>query len=182
MTTGVISAGCIVLGTKKSGKRLAKLAAACTLAERSLSEYQAKTLEVVGEKKVEQIKDAIAKDKIETNPVTNNTVIMTGKGETLCYESITGQYFKSDIEKIRRLANDLNYNMRQENYIKLNEWLVGLGLNRSCIGEDMGWHIDCSQIDVHFSTMLTEDGTPCLVIGYYDGAAPVHLDQYLWGM
>ncbi|MFR8351429.1 MAG: DUF6353 family protein [Blautia obeum] len=45
------------------------------------------------------MKDAVAKDKVEKNPVVTREVIITEKGNTLCYDAISGRYFKSDIEK-----------------------------------------------------------------------------------
>ena len=47
-----------------------------------------------GEKKHETVKDAITRDKIEKNPVVTREIIITEKGNTLCYDAISGRYFK----------------------------------------------------------------------------------------
>ena len=72
----------------------------------------AKVIEMFGEKKNEAVKDAIAKDKVEKNPVVTREVIITEKGNTLCYDAVSGRYFKGDIEKIKKAECELNRQMR----------------------------------------------------------------------
>ena len=168
--TETVSIGCIVAGTKVSLSRTATLAAAYVLKDTQFNDYKTKVKEVIGEKKEESVKDAVAAEKIERNPVTSNQVIITGKGETLCYDTTFGTYFTSDIEKIRRVINDLNYNMRSEMFISVNELYYALGIPRIGIGDDLGWNIDKEgYIDIHFSSQLSNDGRPCLALVYTVG-------------
>ena len=53
------------------------------------------------------MRDAIAKDRIDKNPVSSREVIITEKGNTLCYDAVSGRYFKSDIDKLKRLKSSL---------------------------------------------------------------------------
>ncbi len=165
--TGVCSVACIIGASSISAKRNAALAAAYALSLQDLSDYKKKALEVVGEKKEEAIRDAIAKDKIERAPIDSNKIIMTGKGETLCYDPLSGRYFKSDIEKIRKAENNANKRMRDEVRISLNEFYYELGLDEIEIGDNLGWDIDKGYIDLYFSSQLTPDGVPCLVMGHH---------------
>ena len=93
-------------------------------------------------------------------------MIITGKGETLCYDSITSRYFKCDIEKLRKVENMMNKRLLSEMYISLNEFYYEIGLNQTDIGDDLGWNIEEGLVDLEFSSQLAEDDTPCLVIGY----------------
>ena len=166
VATGVLSAGCIVYGNSESVKRNAALAAACKLSETALREYQEKVVATIGEKKEHLIRDDISKDRIEQNPVVNNEVIVTGKGTTLCMDVISGRYFNSDIDRIKKAVNEVNRLMLVEGYISLNEFYYEVGLPSTTIGDTIGWKIDDGLMDVYFSSQLTEDGTPCIVINY----------------
>ena len=165
--TGGVSVACLIGANSVNARRNAALATAYTLSESALKEYQEKVVETIGEKKEQSVRDAIAKDKLEQNPVTNREVIITDKGDTLCFDAVSGRYFKSDIEKLKKAVNELNRRMRDEMYISLNEFYYEIGLNGISIGDELGWNIDNGYIEPDFSSQLAEDGTPCLVIGYY---------------
>lgn len=166
VVTGAVSIGCLIGASSVNARRNAVLATAYSLSETAFSEYKAKVGETVGEKKEKTIRNEIAKERIAKNPIKSSEVIVTQKGETLCYDSLSGRYFKSDIEKIRKAENELNRNLVNEMYISLNEFYYELGLNRTKLGDDLGWNIDDGLLDISFSSQLTEDGTPCLVMDY----------------
>lgn len=164
--TGTLSVTCLVSASSVSSKRNAVLATAYTLSENALREYQEKVVETIGEKKEERIRDAIAKDIIDRNPVKNSEVIITDNGDTLCYDAISGRYFKSNIDKINKIVNELNRTMLGDMYISLNDFYYELGLKGTDLGDQLGWNINRGFIDLRFSTQLSEDNTPCLVIDY----------------
>jgi len=164
--TGGLSVICLIGASSVNARRNAALATAYTLSESALKEYQEKVIETIGEKKEQTVRDAIAKDRIDKNPVSSREVIITEKGNTLCYDAISGRYFKSDIDKLKKVENELNRRMRDEMYISLNEFYYEIGLNPISIGDDIGWNIDRGYIELNFSSQLTDDGNPCLVIDY----------------
>lgn len=164
---GVVSIGCFIAANKINIKRNAALAAAYTLSENLIKEYQDKVVETIGEKKEQEIRDNIAKDHIKNNPVEKNTVIFTGSGEVLCYDSFSGRYFKADIEKIRKTENDLNRRMLTEMYIALNEFYYEIGLPPIDIGNHVGWNVNKEgMIDLIFSSCLDDNNNPCLVLSF----------------
>lgn len=164
--TGCVSVVCLISGSTVNSKRNAALATAYTLSESAFKEYKNKVVETIGEKKEQSVRDAIAKDRINRNPVKSKEVIITGKGETLCYDSISGRYFKSDIDKIKRAVNELNRQMLEEMYISLNDFYYAIGLSNTSMGDDLGWNIDQGLLDLDFSAQLMETGEPCLAIDY----------------
>lgn len=164
--TGGLSIICLIGASSVNVRRNAALATAYTLSESALKEYQEKVIETIGEKKEQSVRDSIAKDRIERDPVTSKEVIITEKGNTLCYDSISGRYFKSDIDQLKKIENELNRRMRDEMYISLNEFYYEIGLNPTSIGDDLGWGIDHGYIELSFSSHLADEGTPCLVIDY----------------
>lgn len=166
VTVGASSLICLFGANSVNARRNAALATAYAISESAFSEYKEKVVETLGEKKEKVIRDEIAKDHLERNPIRNNEVIITGKGEHLCYDVISGRYFKSDYEKIRRIENELNRKLRNEMYISLNEFYYEIGLPCVKLGHDLGWNVDDGEICFNFSSHLSEDNTPCMVVDY----------------
>ncbi len=167
--TGTVSVVCLIGASSVNARRNAALTAAYTLSESTLRDYQKKVVETFGEKKEQTVRDAVAKERLNKNPVENKEIIITTKGETLCFDVVSGRYFKSDIDKLKKAENELNRRMRDEMYISLNEFYYEIGLEPVKLGEALGWNIDNGYIDLHFSSQLATDGTPCLVIDYRYG-------------
>lgn len=163
---GGVSAFCLIGASSVHLRRNAALATAYALSESSLRDYQKKVVEEIGEKKEKLVKEAVVAEKIQKEPVNNSEVIITKKGDTLCFDVISGRYFKSDIEQIKRSVNELNRRMRNEMYISLNEFYDEIGLEHIAVGYDLGWNIDKGYIDVDFSSHLATDCTPCLAVSY----------------
>ncbi len=149
-------------------RRNAALATAYQLSTTALADYREKVVETIGEKKESNIRDKVAKKKIEENPSNNATIIMTGKGNTLVYDSHSDRYFRSDIDKIRNAVLDLNERMVNGNemYISLNDFYDEIGLKHTEVGDSVGWRIDKGKIDVRYSAQLTEDNEPCIVLDH----------------
>ena len=170
--TGTASVACLVGASSVNARRNAALAAAYALSETTLADYKEKVVETLGEKKAQAVKDAIAKDKIENDPVTRKEVVLTDKGETLFYESLSGRYFKSDYESIRSAVNTLNEQLLLDDYITLNEFYEAIGLDDiQPLGDQLKWRVnpdssDKGLIQLDFSSQLTDDMTPCAVIGF----------------
>ena len=176
--TGTLSIACLVGAASASARRNAAIATAYALSETTLKDYQSKVVEMMGEKKDREVRDNIAQDKLDKNPVSKNEVIFTNNGDSLCYEPLSGRYFKSDIEKIRRAINSINEQMIHNQYVSLNDFYEEIGLGTTSIGDSIGWSIDRGVIQTHFSSQLTDDNRPCLVIAFLD--PPVYdYDKYL---
>lgn len=166
IATGILSSACLIGSNSVNLRRNAALATAYTLSETALREYKDKVIETIGEKKEKAVRDAIAKDKIDRNPLSGNEVVITEKGDTLCYDAISGRYFKSDIDKLKRAENEINRRLLLDEYISLNEFYYEIGLSETKMGNDLGWNINKGLITFNFSSQLAEDGTPCLVLDF----------------
>lgn len=164
--TGVTSTACLIGASSVNARRNAALATAYKLSETALTEYRDKVVETIGEKKEQVIREKIDKDHVENDPVTKKEVIITAKGNTLCYDAISGRYFKSDIDQIKKSINILNRRLLTEMYLSLNELYDELDLDHIAVGDDLGWNVDDGLIDPYFSSQLAADGTPCIVLSY----------------
>lgn len=164
---GLATIVCIIGANTVHLRRTAALAGAYTITETALKEYQAKVVETIGKNKELKIRDEIASDHIKKNPPSSNEVILTGKGEMLCYDNGSGRYFKHDIEDIRRIENRFNKQLLHEDHLSLNDLYYELGLTPTTLGEDLGWHIETGMLEFKFSsTLAPSTDEPCLVIDY----------------
>lgn len=172
LVTGTVSIACLVGASSVNARRNAALATAYQLSTTALADYKEKVVETIGEKKEQVIKDKVAQKKVEENPVSKSSIIVSDKGSTLCYDATAGRYFYSDIETIKKAINEMNRRMvLGEMYVSLNEFYMELGLPTTDIGDEVGWSVD-TMIEPDFSTQITDDGRPCVVLSYL--AAPCH--------
>jgi hypothetical protein len=165
MAVGVTSAACIIGASATNYRRNAALTAAYTLSETAFTEYREKVIETIGEEKEKEVKSKIAKDRVEKNPVSQNTVIVTGSGNTLCLDETSGRYFYSDKNHIEKVQNTLNQRMLFDicGYVSLNEFYDELDIDHLDIGDKIGWNTS-HMIDIHIDGGISDDGRPCLVI------------------
>lgn len=164
--TMAVSVTCLIGASSVHLKRNAVLATAYQLSETAAHEYRNKVVETIGEKKESAIRDKVNKDRIDNNPVSKNEVIITEKGNTLCYDHMSGRYFKSDIDKINKAVNEINRRINQSYYVSLNELYDELGLETTSLGEELGWNSDMGLLELQSSALLTKDNIPCLVLDF----------------
>lgn len=173
--------GLIIFAHSKSLKTQAALASAYSVTDAKFKEYRNKVEETIGEKKETEIHDEISKDTISKHKVSDNHIIKTDKGETLCFDTLSGRYFCSDIEYIRKVINNINADLTSgpETYVSLNDFYIELGLSPIKMGEELGWNI-CNEgkLDVLFSSQLTDTGEPCLVLDYAVGPNFGYSNEY----
>lgn len=164
--TCTTSVACLIGASSVNAKRIAAIATAYNLSETALNEYREKVVETIGEKKEKLVRDKVAEKHISDRPVNNTEIIMTEKGNTLCFDPISGRYFKSDMDKIKKAKNDINWRLLNDMYVSLNEFYDELGLAPTSLGDELGWVVDKGKIDIYFSSQLTDEGEPCLVMEY----------------
>ena len=158
----------VVAGYKVASTQIATLSALYSMSEKALADQLEKTKEIVGPKKAQDIADAITDKKVKETKIDKNTIINTGKGTTLCLDDMSGRYFYSSAEEIKKACNHINKRMMDEYYISLNELYDELGLPEITLGEDVGFNIDDGLIDIDhiLGATLHNNETPVLVLNY----------------
>lgn len=164
--TGSVSIACLIGASSVNARRNAALATAYTLSESALKDYRNKVIETMGKEKDKEIKESIDRDKIKKNPPGNCDVIVADSDGVLCYDSISGRYFKSTVNKLEKIQNELNRRMMDEIYITLNELYYELNLPSTKIGDELGWNLNRGLIELSFGTQLSDDDKPCIVLDY----------------
>lgn len=160
-----ISVLCLVGASSENLRRNTALATAYTLSESARKEYRKKVIETIGEEDEETIRDAVIKDRIDSDPPRDKEIIITGNGNVRCYDAWSGKYFESDMNSIKKAVNELNRQMLSDMYISLNEFYTEIGFKEMPVmGDRLGWNVDKGLIDVEFSSQLDDKGMPCLVM------------------
>lgn len=164
---GTVTIACILSAHQINTKRNTALAGLYSLTDNRLREYQRQVVDVVGEKKEREVRDKVAKAEIDKNPPSGEITI-TNTGDMLCYESLSGRYFRSDVETIKGVFNELNRRIVANNYmvVYLNDFYEELGLSSTRIGDMLGWELDDGKVDFIFSSQLTDKNEPCLVVNF----------------
>lgn len=162
---GVSSAACFVGAQTINTRRNMALATLYSMTANNFNDYREAVVKKLGEKKEEEVRDEVSRKQIEENPVESSEVFI-GDGDTLCYDSWSGRYFKSSIEKIRGAVNTINHDLNSELTIPLNDFYFLLNLPTVKAGDKAGWNID-KPMKVYFSSQIAENNEPCIVINYY---------------
>lgn len=160
---GVITVVSIVGANRIGSRRAAAIATAYAVSEKAFSEYKNKVLDKVGENKEREIRAEVAQDRVNRTPGSRE-VIISGT-DVLCYETFTGRYFQSDMETLRKAQNDINAKILNDTYASLTEFYDRIGLESTTYSEEVGWNVD-NLMELHFSTIMSEDNRPCICIDY----------------
>lgn len=156
---------CIVLANRVDAKKIIAAQTAVAVGQRAFSEYRDKVIEEFGARKDEAIRDQLAVERLAINPPPPPDILITGPGNVLCCEVYTGRYFASDMETLRKAQNDLNAKVLAHDYATLNDFYYMIGLGQTSHSSQLGWKAG-RQMELQFSTILTDDGRPCLSFEY----------------
>ena len=172
--TGSLSIVCLIGGCSVNCRRNAALASAANMSAMALKDFRESATEVVGEKKVKEIDEKISEKKLSENPVSQTVVYAGPGGKSLFYDELSNQYFETDLETIRSVINDLNWQLGygSEVYASLSEFYdllsdrIGVRLKHTPFSDMIGWNIRDGNIEPNFTTMFADDGRPCGVISF----------------
>ena len=148
--------------------------AACGIFEEELLRRDEKIAEYIGKKKAKKFQEEIANDKRRTrDPYTELTYVeQTGNGlGYLCYDTLGGRYFRSDMQAIKTAINMFNMDFIEERdgnafddppEKELNDLFTILGLKKTGAGKLVtNKIIDPNGI---FGSDIAENGEPCLTM------------------
>lgn len=163
---GAASITCLIGASSVNHKRNAALTAAYAISENTLTRYRDKVIETLGEKKDKEIIDKVSQDRVNENPKVDSQIIISSKGNTLFMDSISGRYFKSDLDYIKKAVNKLNRDMTLDYYVSLEDFYNEIGLKPTKNSSNLGWNLNDGLIEINISTCLTDDDQPCIVLDY----------------
>lgn len=169
-----ISAGAAIAANKINLARTAAIAAAYAISDGKLKDYKEAVLKTVGEKKEEEIRNEVARDKVSKID-TSNLVVISDSQKVRCMDSISGRIFAAKIEDIKAAVNEFNRRLTTEGVLTLNDFYevlreyTGGDVDAISMGDDLGWdmnHGNQEMLNMSYSSQLLSSGEPCLVLEY----------------
>lgn len=112
--------------------------AGCLSAAEELNKSTDKHMEeIVGKKKADQVREAVAQEHVER--YNGGGIIETGHGDQLFFMMATGSWFRSSPDYIRLVFSRINERLADYEEIDLNDALDDLGLERCKLADMVGW-------------------------------------------
>lgn len=176
---GVFSICCIIASNRITAGQLATVGAAYAASESKRKEFMDKATEVMGEKKVEEVKNKVNEEKMMKAVENPTTIVNMGVGEQLFYEAWSGRIFTSDMESVRKGVNDANAELIDSDRLTFNEYCdyISGGKLEEVTGGEIGWDSDfCYKINVSFYAKKIENGPyagrTAMAISFYSDSEP----------
>lgn len=184
-TAGVIAAsatGLVAIAVKKN-EEISKLALASIAAEKAITDYKDKVVEVIGEKKAKEIDTRVAEEKVAAKPIP--AAITTDGSQTVIFDEWSGRYVNATIDQVRNgFANAYVDMMRngpdEDYYITVNDVYSRIDIPLTPAGEDSGWNasdgILAETFMPKFSSVLKDEKTA--VVSFDFGVRPRVRPEY----
>lgn len=172
---GVASVGCFLMANKINVNRREAIAAAYSLSTETLSRYQDKVIEKLGEEAHADILDETLKEVADNHPEEGYSFeeSVIPAGQVRVYDNVTGRYFYCSKERIMEAESEVNKRLPNEIRVTLQEFYYAMGLEeRFNFGETHGWDVTDSYgrnnvLDIFFGPHLDDEKNPCLAINYH---------------
>ena len=157
----VLATGACIVGAHSiSVRRESSLLLAYEGTRQMYDRYRATVQDRLGPEEKEIAEKAASK----AHPAPRETIVY-GEGDCLFYDAYSGRYFKSTVNKIDRVVNELNYTLLREMCVSLNEFYAGIGLEGISLGDQLGWN-EQRQIEIHYGAKVSEEGKAVVVVDF----------------
>lgn len=161
----VTSMGTAIGSNTISNNRIALLGAAYSASRKAAKDLDSKLVEVIGDKKVNEIKQKIATDKATEKPIQNDSIIVAdSSGDILCKDLFTGLIFKTTINKIDKAIIKVSRGAGSDSFdcgfVELASLLWEFGITPPKSVNGYGWSIedfDDGLIPVRRDACITTD-------------------------
>lgn len=163
VASAVATGACVIASHTIEENRKAALMAAYTMAQGELDTYKKKFKEVCGEEAAEEVTKEVDKERVVS--YTPDQVFFTNTDGCICFDPMSGRYFRSNKNTIVSAVNRVNQNIIDSWSAVLNDFYEELGLPACGLGDDLGWNTN-NLLRVDFDTALTPGGDPVLVLNY----------------
>ena len=163
--SSVSTAACMVGSHYCSNKQKIALSNAYLLSQTTLHEYQKKVIEKIGENKERAVMEETVKSIAEQQAPRANFLtdfkdaVITGHGNTLLYSIPDKTYFRSDINYLKSVMNDINAKLIS-GYDSLFDWnyiRISFGIPIDDDGNFSGVNVD-HMLELTFSPELMDNG------------------------
>lgn len=169
VTIGGLSLLCLVKSRSMDTKQTALLVTMAKASEETLRDYKKATEEKLAPKKISEIEDAYIEKRMERYPESNCNIYCTGHGDQICFDELSGLYFRSSTEHIKLSLAEATRLLRRDDSLQLSQVYELFGLPYGDCAKRIGWDTEYTpKLEYSLTSKLTDTQQPCLVISFYD--------------
>lgn len=166
----------------ENAEKISSLTSLYMLAKEGKEAYKQQVAETHGQEEADRIDREVIKKKFEADMASgycDHHVYETGHGNVLFYDEMSGRYFRSDINYVERVINELNKRLI-ESYdhmgcVEWNELYEELGLPTLDIGYEKVWTLTNGLISHRITSDIDENNQLYAVLKITN--KPKYLDQ-----
>lgn len=134
----------LLFENRKAGMSALMAASGCAISQRQTIEQQIKKIltrkDIDVPNEFEKVNHTVEKEKKDYVSIFGNSVIDTGHGDVLFFDSVTGQYFLSDWYNVLLAIYFTNKNFQLGMDVCINHWCDQLGIPQiGNVGFEQGW-------------------------------------------
>ena len=162
----ILSASCLASSGRIMCKEKAAITAAYEICRKSYDQYREKPIETLGSQKELEMRREILSDEIKNNPLPY--YVETDDGKFPCRDKRLGKYFRTSMDEIKDGFNNLNEQLRLQNYLSQNEarYILGLAMLDTDDGDMLGFNIDDGYLDFIIGYEAGPGGRPAACIEF----------------
>lgn len=162
LAIGALTISAMIGGHKAHLARTSSALAMYQFVRGSLEDHKNEVFSTLGQKKAKLIEGDISEKRMRKVQIPDT---IPGNGTVLCFDDLSGRYFFSEMEILRKSQNDFNKALIDGEQLRtLNDLYYELGLPSIALGSNIGWEVGSKLVDMEFDSKLTINGKPCLVV------------------
>lgn len=145
------------------------------LAKESEGKIEEKAKELLGEKKMQKVKDGVATENCLNDPPKKECIFYTGHGNTIFRDVIMGgSDFASDIESVKAAFNKAQSMLNDGDYVTMTDLLYLLDRPSYKMAQEIGWppyarlepYLTSVDLTKDLQEVTSNDLTEMFAIGY----------------
>lgn len=167
VVTGASSIAAIVGVHTIHTKRHAALAGLYAMTSTKLDDYTEKAEELLGKKKTQDVQNAVAQQRVDKTDYSDHEVVILENGTELCYDELSGRYFRGSVSIIEQAVNTVNHELLEGSDVVLNDFYDHVGLSTVSIGTFLGWR-EGDRLEARFGSVIAPNGSPAISFWFHD--------------
>lgn len=180
IVSAVLTVGCTTASQIAAGKQIKAARFAENVAQKKLENYVAETVDKLGDKKTDEIKDGAAERAMNANPPKtdkNGNIIAYGKGSILFYDPQMNVYFWAEINRVDKAVNYVDAEILEGEFVTVREFYdeIDPSIELPSVSKSIGFGAKMDEIAKSAflsrtysrnSAEVTEDGEVRVILNY----------------
>jgi hypothetical protein len=166
----IASTGAVLASNRIMRNRYAALMVLYSFTDQMANRWKDAAQEEVSKKSFQKIKErVVGSDKPMPEEVRNSGA------STILFDKYSDRWFTANsVESVRQAMNDVNATIFREDFAPLNDFYFAIGLNSIDYGNEVGWHVDDSPIEIQLIPIIEHEPEPVPYIAISFSVKPRH--------